>query len=75
MSLCNFQYKHKNDSAPGHRNKTERARSDVAQYSSKGELPTGDYIKGRRSGDNLVGNEKKDERLKKESREKLLKLS
>ncbi|KAE8037018.1 hypothetical protein FH972_009645 [Carpinus fangiana] len=28
--------------------------------------------RGRRSGDNLVGNEKKDERLKKESRERLL---
>jgi hypothetical protein len=48
-------YIHKNDSAPGHRNKTKRARSDVARYSSKGELPTGDYIRGRRSGDYLVG--------------------
>lgn len=71
-SFCTFQDKHKNDSAPGHRNKTERARSDVARYSSKGELPTGDYIRGSRPGDNLVGTEKKDERLKKESRERLL---
>ncbi|XP_062171926.1 putative E3 ubiquitin-protein ligase LIN isoform X2 [Alnus glutinosa] len=72
MSFCTFQDKHKNDSAPGHRNKTERTRSDVARYSSKGELPTGDYIRGRRSGENLVGTEKKDERLKKENRERLL---
>lgn len=71
MPFHGFPDKHKNDSAPEHRNKTERTRSGLARYSSKSEPQTSDDIRGKRSVENLVGTEKSDERLKKESRERL----
>ncbi|KAG2671351.1 hypothetical protein I3760_14G131000 [Carya illinoinensis] len=66
-----FRDQRKSGSLLGHRNKTKRARSDVARHNLRRELPQHDDIRGRRSRDSLFRTVKNDEGLKQESRERL----
>ena len=72
-SFYAFQHQVRSNSSlgNGHRIKTDRTRSDVAGYSSRGELSSGDVVRDRRLRDSPVKIEKKDERLKKEPRDRL----
>ena len=71
MSFYTFRDSVKSDSTLGHRSKTDSARSDVARYSSRGESSSSDDVRDPRPRDSPVRKEKNDEKLKKETRERL----
>lgn len=71
MSFYTFRDSVKIDSTLDHRSKTVSARSDVARYSSRRESSSSDDVRDPRPRDSPVRKEKNDEKLKKETRERL----
>ncbi|KAM4084493.1 hypothetical protein ACB094_08G136400 [Castanea mollissima] len=71
MSFYTFRDSVKSDLTLDHRSRTVSARSDVARYSSRRESSSSEDVRDPRPRDNPVRKEKNDEKLTKETRERL----